>query len=657
MKHFVFLMIALLLPCAAFTQHSDHRNRQVDSLEQILATNPPSGEALMKSYYDLMWGYMYIDGKKSMEYARKCIEVSVPIDNWEYVAFSFRYLGVQHYLISQYDSAMYYYDKALEATEKMRDFPKMFGERIIDSSLSGTYGSIGNLYNNQGKYHEAIDWYHKALTLFEKYDWKQSQCEAYHNIGEMYRSMGNYRQAEFNFSKYDTIAHLIGDTFYIAKAKYCFSSLYLDTQDYNKALHNAEIAYDYFFSHPEQVWYQLRLLNNLADIVLTGFNDEALAEKYVRQAIQMSDTLDFPHEKTISLRIAATLHLNRGEWRQAIQTALDAIAADESEPANTILLYTILAKSYAHLGNAAKVSEYIDKQNEFQSTWVTKHYQSALSEMEVKYETEKKETQIATLETKNRLLAAEKRLLIGLGIAVTFGLFLFVVALIFRQKSLAMQKKLTEEGVKRLEEQHKLALAEAALEGELAERRRIARDLHDGLGGMLAAVKINMQNVKPGTNGDTNYYDKAFDLLDGSMKELRRLAHHLMPDALMQYGLKTALEIFCQSLPNIRFHYYGEDKRMDGKLETMLYRSAYELIYNAVKHAQATQTNVQLVQEPDRISLTVQDDGKGFDVAQKTKGMGLNNIRERVAAFNGEYNICSEIGNGTEISIELKINS
>jgi signal transduction histidine kinase len=90
-------------------------------------------------------------------------------------------------------------------------------------------------------------------------------------------------------------------------------------------------------------------------------------------------------------------------------------------------------------------------------------------------------------------------------------------------------------------------------------------------------------------------------------------------------------------------------------LEILLYRSAHELIYNVMKHAQATQINVQLVQEPERISLTVQDDGCGFDPSQVSGGMGLNNIRQRVAAFNGEFNIHSEPGKGAEINVELRI--
>ena len=653
----VFQIILLLLPCMTFAQYRDHRAfiHEIDSLEQILATNQPEGLELRTIYGRLMTAYLHINNEKSMEYARKRIALSIPLNLWNNLIGSYHILGDNYCGISQYDSAMFYYDKALEAVERLKDFPEKYTEINIDDGYSKIYGAIGNLCNVQGKYLEAIDYYTKAMKIFEKHDWKESQAVAYYNIGEMYRSMENYPQAEINYLKMDSLAYITADSLFIAGSKWSLGYLYLHTKNFADALRNAAIAYDYYFSHTEEGPGKVETLNLLSEIYLEGYGDDLQAETYIRQALELLNQTDMPRDKAISLRVLSSVYLKRRQWRQAEQSALDALATDDSEPSNTLLLYEILAKSYTHQENATKAIEYFDKHNTLQSTWSTKNYQSAIREMEVKYETGKKETQIAALETENRLLAAERRLLTGLGIAVTFGLFLFVAVLIFRQKNLAIQKKLAEESVKRLEEQRQLELAEAALEGELTERRRIARDLHDGLGGMLAAVKINMQNVKPDTNGDTSNYDRAFDLLDGSMKELRRLAHHLMPDALVHYGLKTSLEVFCQSLPNVRFHYFGEDIRIDSKLETLLYRSAYELIYNAVKHAEATQTNVQLVQEPDRISLTVQDNGKGFDVSQETNGMGLNNIRKRVAVFNGEFNVSSEPGNGTEISVELRI--
>src|SRR5690606_5750851 len=140
--------------------------------------------------------------------------------------------------------------------------------------------------------------------------------------------------------------------------------------------------------------------------------------------------------------------------------------------------------------------------------------------------------------------------------------------------------------------------------------------------------------------------------LDDSIQELRRVAHHMMPESLLRYGLKASLSDFCSAIPIADFHYFGDETRLSEKLEIMIYRCIHELVNNALKHAQAKHINVQLVQEQDRISFTVQDDGIGFDQEQ-VEGMGLKNVRQRVAAFQGKMNIYSS-SQGTEIHVELE---
>jgi signal transduction histidine kinase len=131
-----------------------------------------------------------------------------------------------------------------------------------------------------------------------------------------------------------------------------------------------------------------------AEIYSAGYGDDRRAEEYVREALELSDGMDIPREKAVSLRILSEIHLKRGEWRQSEKTALEALAADDSEPANTFALYGILSKSYAHQGNAALSAEYFDKYDALKSVWSNRHYQSSIREMEVKYETEKKDMEI-----------------------------------------------------------------------------------------------------------------------------------------------------------------------------------------------------------------------------------------------------------------------
>ena len=642
-------MLLFFCGTSLWAQKYDHRNRKVDSLEQVLTIHPPTGKDLLLIYNELAAGYRKSDREKSIDYARKGIPLAKQLGSPSYSAFLNQTMGICYYGESQYDSAYFYYEKVLESIERMKTI-KRYSEEDIDDIYSSIYGNIGNLYNIQGKHYEAIEYYTKALKIFEKYDWKESQAIAYMNIGEMYKIMDNYEQMETNFTKLNAIGQEIGDSLIIMYADKELSALYLVQKDYNKALKHAEAARQYIFSHPEEGEDSKAFaFNLLAEIYLLGKNDVVQSENYVRQALQISDsTLITPREKSNSLALLSSIYLKRNEWRKAEQTAFEALATDDSEPGNTLSLYENLAKAYAKLGDSDKAWEYFERHNELQSSWSNKHYQSAICEMETKYETEKKETKIAALED-------EKRLMIWLSVATGAVLLLALAAFFFLWRWTVQKKRLAESQIKQLEQEKQLIATQAVLDGEVQERIRLARDLHDGLGSMLASVKVNLQNARQEITGESKYYSLTINLLDDSMKELRRIAHHLMPELLMRCGLKTSLETFCRSMPDTQFHYFGEDARFDGKLETLLYRSAHELIYNAIKHAEATQTNVQLIQESERISLTVQDNGKGFDPSHVTDGMGLNNIRQRVAVFNGEFCISSEPGQGTEINMEFHL--
>src|SRR5690606_2190790 len=194
---------------------------------------------------------------------------------------------------------------------------------------------------------------------------------------------------------------------------------------------------------------------------------------------------------------------------------------------------------------------------------------------------------------------------------------ILLIALAFaviRYRLAVSKRKLAEEETQRLEQEKQLVAVQATLDGEAAERTRLAKDLHDGLGSMLSLVKFNLPQMNGGAAleaVDVSRFQKALGMLDESIQELRRVAHHMMPESLLRYGLKVSLSDFCDAIPSVEFHYFGEEKRLPEKLEILVYRCVHELVNNALKHAQASQINVQLIQETNRISFTVQDNGIG----------------------------------------------
>jgi two-component system, NarL family, sensor kinase len=171
---------------------------------------------------------------------------------------------------------------------------------------------------------------------------------------------------------------------------------------------------------------------------------------------------------------------------------------------------------------------------------------------------------------------------------------------------------------------------------------------------------MNMKGNSIITQEAIDMYDHALGLLDTSIRELRHVAHNLMPETLFRYGLRQTLSDFCEGIGNkglkVIFSFYGVDKRYNEKLEIASYRIIQELVNNAMKHAEASEINVQLVSEEERLSITVQDNGKGIDLktSGESSGKGLANIRSRVASFGGHFDLSSEHGKGTEAIIEFK---
>ncbi|MDR3261490.1 MAG: hypothetical protein LBT78_06605 [Tannerella sp.] len=233
----------------------------------------------------------------------------------------------------------------------------------------------------------------------------------YYNISELYLAMENYERTEIYNAKLDALAHELNDSLYMAHAKKNIGLIYfLHYKDYAQALENVNKAYRYYFTHPEEGEKKAVILNILSEIYLNGYNDDRRAEEYASQALQISDTFDSPFSKAAALHLLSAVRLKRGEWRKSEQLALQALDADCTELTNTLYLYENLAKAYAKLGESDKAWEYFDKSHALQASWSNRLYQSVLTEMEVKYETEKKELQISALE-------GEKQLMIWLSLA------------------------------------------------------------------------------------------------------------------------------------------------------------------------------------------------------------------------------------------------
>ena len=157
-------------------------------------------------------------------------------------------------------------------------------------------------------------------------------------------------------------------------------------------------------------------------------------------------------------------------------------------------------------------------------------------------------------------------------------------------------------------------------------------------------------------------FERSLDMIDNSIKELRRVAHNMMPELLTKFGLDEALKEYCNTinatnLLSLKYQSMGMDSRLEKSIEIITYRIIQELLNNIMKHAAATEAMVQLIKEDGRFSIIVEDNGKGFDTSslKNDKGAGLINIQSRVDYLKGRLDIHSEAGKGTLVNIEFKI--
>jgi signal transduction histidine kinase len=258
-------------------------------------------------------------------------------------------------------------------------------------------------------------------------------------------------------------------------------------------------------------------------------------------------------------------------------------------------------------------------------------------------------------------LEEEKQMMTWLSLSGGGVLLLGLATLLILWSWSRQKRRLAESHILQLEQEKQLIATQSVLDGELQERSRLAQDLHDGLGSMLTGLKLNLELLKGKTStvlDDVQHFDNVMHILDNSMVEMRRLAHHLMPDALHRFGLKAALSDFLREIPNIEFAWFGSDERINNqKREVMIFRIIQELVNNALKHSGASKIGVNVMRESDYIAFTVFDNGCGFDpsATSAAKGMGLSGIRQRVASCDGRLEVSSTQGQGTEINVELKI--
>ena len=245
MRHFATSLLLGTLTVLCAGAYNDHRGHNVDSLERVVArwtpeaidkATPEQLKDLGRAYLDLAMGYSQINGPKSLFYARKGLALSTRME-WENATTdACRYIGQHLWAQEQYDSAMFYYQAALAATQRMAARTEEYTEKDMDDNLSALYGSIGNLYNMMDSIPRAMEYYRMAGEIFDKYGWNESNSVLYYNIGETWVDEKDYAQALPAYEKSLDYARTAGDSLLVANALKGLGGLYMDTGKTRKAL-------------------------------------------------------------------------------------------------------------------------------------------------------------------------------------------------------------------------------------------------------------------------------------------------------------------------------------------------------------------------------------------------------------------------------------
>ncbi len=231
-------------------------------------------------------------------------------------------------------------------------------------------------------------------------------------------------------------------------------------------------------------------------------------------------------------------------------------------------------------------------------------------------------------------------------------------------KLLAQQEKIHQEEIKSIAQEQRLANYDAIMQGQEQERNRIARDLHDGLGGLLAGSKLKLSSIldKQHLDGKTEQkaIEEVVDQLDYSVDELRRISRNMMPESLLLMGLKPTLADLCNYMSNeatgIKFQSFDLGPTYSRSILINCYRIIQELLTNALKHSGASEIILQCSQLEGWLFIIVEDNGVGLSHTDaQPQGIGLQNVKNRVALLRGTFEILSNKEEGTTVNLQIPI--
>ena len=526
-------------------------------------------------------------------------------------------LGVIFRSKANYNFSTFYFIQGLE-----------FSQELDSLNLMAKYQTNLGINNDRlGDHAKSRLFYRKALASYRALKDTLRESYLYNNISLQFFREGKYDSALLYYEKSVKLKEQLGKSGLDLHPNNP-GQIYHQLGEYSKAIQYHQLAIDLLAREEERNYLaESQAHQFLADV----YRDMAAYEKaldHYQTALQLSQKVKAREITNQALEGITMIYQIKKEYKQA-------------------LYFAELQKS--HLDTLAR-------------------YSNQTAALEARHQIKLQRQNMELLKTQSEVALGNKNLII---IIISSCILLLVAVIVFisytykqklqSERLLSKQNELlTEQKINQAMKEQELKSLKAFVEGQEEERIRVARDLHDGLGGTLASLKLNFEQSleEPGLPD----HQQVINGLEMVYKEVRSVAGNLAPPKFQSTYFTDILHGYIKHIADvnkilINAEFQPEDdlNALPEKTKIEIYRIIQELTNNTIKHAAATKIAVQLLVHPGFVNLTVEDNGKGFNAGKKYRGMGISNVQSRVAIMNGTVDIDSGVNRGTLFNIDIPI--
>ena len=612
--------------------------QKLDSLEQLLTNASDTAKA--KIYVEIADYYYSSDISQYRSYLDSALMVVDKKNDASIWGKILHYYGDYYDRVGSYDSAIMFYDESITADG--------LGGDLIGAAKG--VSSIGLIHYKAGRYDQASKYFFESLEKAEKINHQETVAVCYGYLGHLNHAQKKFSDALLYHKKAKKIHADLGDLSRVSSSSVNIGNAYHQMQNYDSALFFHNTALQYYIDTKDTL-SQSYPYNNMALV----YNDQKKHKKsieYLEKGLAIRLKYNEPRGVSFGYNFIGLNYQEMGEYEKAIEQYEKAV--EVAVPIDYVLLlkssYEGLAACFDSLRNYHQAYRYQKKMSVLSDTLFNRQKIQELTQAQTKYETEKKEQQIAS---QNLIISEEKarnqrNVAVIIGLVLSFMLLVFVVLLLRnrmrRKQELALQQKDLE---------YKELQLGAVIDSQEKERRRFATDLHDGFGQLISILKLNVESVHTQVDRDKRQtlYDKSINILNEMYGELRNICFNLMPQSLVKFGLIPSLQEFAEKINAsekliVEVLVFDMDERLAELQEISIYRIVQEWVNNIMKYSDATKVTIQLTKDEGEITLTVEDDGMGFELTKLTegKGNGWKNIRSRTNLIHGDVEIDTTVG-------------